>query len=394
MEKIVRYGMVGGDLKAFIGEVHRKAINFDTRAKLVAGAFSIDPVLAKETAEAYHVDPSRAYDDYKEMAEKESQREDGIDFVSICTPNFLHYQIAKEFLLHNINVVCEKPLCFTIEEAEELVRIAKERNLIFAITYTYTGYTMVKVAREMIQKGKIGKLVAVNVEYAQDWLVNSLDPENQKATSLSVWRSDPKYSGISNCIGDIGTHAENLVHYLTGLEIKRLVATTDTYGMALDLNANMILEYENGMHASLWCSQVACASLNGLMIRVYGDKGSLIWKQEHPDYLEFTPVGGAPQLMARGASYTMEYEAGKNSRLPVGHPEGLTIAFANIYRNVISAILKKKNGEELTEKDLDFQKAENGLDGVKFIHKAVESAKTGQWVEYDKQFFTDSKPLK
>jgi predicted dehydrogenase len=382
MAEFLRYGMVGGDLKAFIGEVHRKAINFDTRAKLVAGSFSIDPNLAKETAEAYGVDPSRSYSDYKEMAEKESAREDGIDWVSICTPNFLHYAIAKEFLLHNINVVCEKPLCFTVEEAEELVRIAKERDLVFAVTYTYTGYTMVKVAREMIQKGELGKLVSVNVEYAQDWLIDSLDPENQKATSLSVWRSDPKYSGISNCIGDIGTHAENLVHYLTGQEIKRMVATTDTYGMALDLNANMILEYESGLKAALWCSQVACAHLNGLVIRVFGEKGALEWRQEHPDYLEVTRKGCAPELWARGAGYTMKYEAGKGSRIPVGHPEGLYIAFANIYRNVITTILKKKAGLVPTEADMDFQNAENGADGVKFIHKAIESAKEGKWVNY------------
>lgn len=382
MAEFLRYGMVGGDLKAFIGEVHRKAINFDTRAKLVAGCFSVNPEYAKETAEAYHVDPSRSYADYKEMAEKESAREDGIDWVSICTPNFLHYAIAKEFLLHNINVVCEKPLCFTIEEAEELVRIAKERDLVFAVTYTYTGYTMVKVAREMIQKGELGKLVSVNVEYAQDWLVDSLDPENQKATSLSVWRSDPKYSGISNCIGDIGTHAENLVHYLTGQEIKRLVATTDTYGMALDLNANMILEYESGLKAALWCSQVACAHLNGLVIRVFGEKGAIEWKQEHPDYLEVTRKGHAPELWARGAGYTMAYEAGKGSRIPVGHPEGLVIAFANIYRNVITTILKKKAGLTPTAQDMDYQTAENGADGVKFIHKAIESAKEGKWVKY------------
>lgn len=384
MIKTLRYGMVGGDLKAFIGEVHRKAINFDTRAKLVAGCFSIDPVLGKECAEAYGVDMSRNYLDYKEMAEKESKREDGIDWVSICTPNFMHYQIAKEFLLHNINVVCEKPLCFTIEEADELVKLAKERNLVFAVTYTYTGYTMVKVAREMIQKGDIGKIVSVNVEYAQDWLIDSLDPNNQKATSLSVWRSDPKYSGISNCIGDIGTHAENMVHYLTGQEIKRLVCTTDTYGMALDLNANMIIEYESGFRAALWCSQVACAHLNGLRVRVFGEKGSLEWDQEHPDYLQVTPKGQAPQLWARGAGYTMKYDAGKNSRIPVGHPEGLVIAFANIYRNVITTILKKKNGQELTDADLDFQKAVNGADGVRFIHKAIESAKSGKWVEYNK----------
>lgn len=382
--KTLRYGMVGGDMKAFIGEVHRKAINFDTRAKLVAGAFSIDPKLGRETAEAYGVDMSRYYENYEDMAEKESARPDGIDWVSICTPNFLHYQIAKCFLLHNINVVCEKPLCFTEEEAEELVALAKERNLVFAITYTYTGYTMVKVAREMIAKGEIGKIVSVNVEYAQDWLIDSLDPANQKATSLSVWRSDPKYSGISNCIGDIGTHAENMVHYLTGQNIKRLVCTTDKYGMALDLNANMILEYESGLRAALWCSQVALSHLNGLVVRVFGENGSLEWRQEHPDYLQVTRRGEAPQLWARGGAYTMKYEAGKGSRIPVGHPEGLVIAFANIYRNVITTILKKKNGETVTDADLDFQKAEDGLDGVRFIHRAIESAEEGKWVEYKK----------
>ena len=382
MKDRLTYGMVGGDLKAFIGEVHRKAINFDTRAKLVAGAFSIDPTLAEECADAYNIDPTRRYKDYKEMAEKESEREDGIDWVSICTPNFLHYEIAKEFLLHNINVVCEKPLCFEIAQAEELVRLAKERNLIFAITYTYTGYTMVKIAREMIKKGELGKIVSVNVEYAQDWLIDSLDPNNQKKTSLSVWRSDPKYSGISNCIGDIGTHAENMVHYLTGEDITRLVCTTDSYGMALDLNANMILEYESGFKAALWCSQVACAHLNGLRFRVFGELGSLEWDQEHPDYLQYTPKGKAPELFARGAVYLTKYDASKYSRIPVGHPEGLVVAFANIYKNVISAILKKKNGETLTEADLDFQKAENGLDGVRFIHKAIESSRKGTWVNY------------
>ena len=382
MKTRLTYGMVGGDLKAFIGDVHRKAIGFDTRATLVAGCFSSDEKLGKETAEAYKVDLSRTYKDYKEMAEKEAAREDKIDWVSICTPNFLHYEIAKTFLEKGINVVCEKPLCFTLEEADELERLAKEKNLVFAITYTYTGYTMVKVAREMIKKGKIGKIININVEYAQDWLVNSLDPKNQKETTLSVWRSDPKYSGISNCIGDIGTHAENIVHYLTGLEIKKLVCTTDNYGMALDLNANMIIQYENGVRGALWCSQVACSHLNGLVVRIYGDKGSLIWRQEHPDYLEYTPIGGAPELMARGAGYTKTYDAGNLSRLPVGHPEGLIVAFANIYRNVITTILKKENNEPLTEADTDFQNVSNGVDGVRFIHKAIESSQKGCWVNY------------
>jgi predicted dehydrogenase len=382
MEKFLRWGMVGGDIKAFIGGVHRKAVAMDPRAQLVAGAFSIDPKLHVETADAFHIAADRRYDDYKTMAEKESKRPDGIDWVSICTPNFLHYQIAKEFLEHGINVVCEKPLCFTEEEAAELVALAKKKNLVFAMTYTYTGYTMVKVAREMIQKGKIGKIVSINVEYVQDWLTSSLDPANQKATTLSVWRSDPKYSGISNCIGDIGTHAENLVHYVTGLNIKKLVATTDKYGMALDLNSNMIIEYDNGVRCGFWCSQVALGHFNGLVLRVYGDKGALEWSQEYPDDLHYTPLGEPTETYKRGATYTKVYDAGNLSRLPVGHPEGLTMAFANIYRNVITTILKRKNGETPTAADMDFQTAENGLDGVHFIHKAIESATKETWVKY------------
>lgn len=378
----LRYGQVGGDIKAFIGNVHRQAIAMDPRAKLVAGAFSIEPDLAEQTAEAYHVDKDRRYNDYKEMAEKESKRPDGIDFVSICVPNFLHYEVAKEFLLHGINVVCEKPLCFTEEQAAELVKLAKEKDLVFGITYTYTGYTMIKVAKEMVSKGMIGDIVSINVEYVQDWLTSSLDPKNQKATSLSVWRSDPKYSGISNCIGDIGTHAENLVHYVTGLKINRLIATTDTYGMALDLNSNMIIEYENGVKAGFWCSQVALGHFNGLLLRVYGSKGALEWSQEYPDDLKFTPLNKPTEVWKRGSSYSKDLVAGNCSRLPVGHPEGLTMAFANIYRNIITSILKKKNGEKLTAADLDFQKAADGEDGVHFIHKAIESAKKGTWVKY------------
>lgn len=382
MYKTLNYGMVGGDLKAFIGEVHRKAINFDTRAKLVAGAFSSDLKLAKETAIAYGVDPSRTYDNYLEMAEKESLREDKIDFVSICTPNFLHYEIAKTFLLHNINVVCEKPLCFTLEEAKELEKIAKERKLVFAITYTYTGYTMTKIAKEMIKKGKIGNIISVNVEYLQDWLLNALDKDNNKELGLSVWRSDPKYSGISNSIGDIGTHAENLVHYVTGLNIKKLIATKDNYGLALELNSNMLIEYDNGVHGSLWCSQVTAGYLNGLTLRVFGDKGSIVWHQEEPDYLYFTPSQEPTKKLTRGSAYLKEYQASKYSRLPVGHPEGLYIAFANIYKNVITTILKKKNKEELTKEDLDFQNVSDGVDGVKFIHKAIESSNINCWVDY------------
>ena len=212
MAKELRYGMVGGSVYAFIGEVHRKAIAFDPRAELVCGCFSNIPSENEDTAKAYGIDPSRMYADYKEMAKAEAAREDGIDFVSICTPNFLHYEIAKEFLLAGINVVCEKPLCFEVAQAEELEALAKEKDLLFAVTYTYPGYTMSRVMKDMIAAGKIGKIAAVNAEYVQDWLINELEPQEGAKENLSVWRKDPKFSGISNCVGDIGTHIEAYHH--------------------------------------------------------------------------------------------------------------------------------------------------------------------------------------
>lgn len=379
MGKQVRYGMVGGDIHAFIGEVHRKAINFDTRAELVAGCFSNIPEYNAETGTAYSVDGTRIYDTYMEMAEKESARPDGIDFVSICTPNFLHYEVAKEFLLCGIHVVCEKPLCFEIEQAQELEKIAGEKGVLFAMTYTYTGYTMTKVMKEMIAEGKIGKIAAVNAEYAQDWLINELEPVEGAQENLSVWRKDPKYSGVSNCVGDIGSHIENYIQYVTGLKIKRLLATTNSYGHDLDLNANVIVEYENGVNGAYWCSQIATGHLNGLVVRIFGDKGSLEWQQEHPDFLRYTPKGAPPQILARGDSYITE-RAGASSRMPVGHPEGLYVAFANIYKNFISAVIDKKNGKEVISPD--FPTVSDGISGVRFIHAVIDSAKNNSaWVE-------------
>lgn len=381
MAKEIRYGMVGGDVHAFIGEVHRKAINFDTRAGLVAGCFSDIPEYNVETAEAYGVDSSRMYQDYKEMAEKEAARGDGIDFVSIVTPNFLHYEIAKEFLLKGINVVCEKPLCFEVEQAAELRELAAEKGLLFAMTYGYTGYTMSKVIKEMIAEGKIGDIVAVNAEYAQDWLLDMISPEKSGELGLSVWRTDPKYSGISNSVGDIGTHIENYVHYVTGLKIKRLLATANTYGNPLDLNANMILEYEGGVNGAYWCSQIAAGKLNGFIVRIYGNMGAIEWEQHYPDYVKYTPKGQPTQILSRGCGYIKE-EAGAGSRMPCGHPEGLYVAFANIYRNFITALIDKKNGRELST--TDFPTVEDGYNGVRFVHAVIKSAKNNsQWVELD-----------
>ena len=384
MAREIKYGMVGGSIYAFIGEVHRKALAFDTRAELVAGCFSNVESENIDTAKAYGVSAERTYKDYKEMAAAEAKRADKLDFVSICTPNFLHYEVAKEFLLAGINVVCEKPLCFAVEEAEELERLAKEKDLIFAVTYAYTGYVMPKVMKEMIAEGKIGTIAAIVAEYAQDWLIDELSPEKQGQTkNLSVWRTDPKFSGISNCVGDIGTHAENMIHYLTGLRMKRLMATTDNYGHALDLNANIIAEYEGGVRGQIWCSQIATGRMNGLVVRIYGSEGSLEWEQHFPDYVKYTPRGKATEILSKRNSYITE-KAHAAARIPSGHPEGYYVAFANTYRNILNAVAKKKAGEQLTADDLDFPKVSDGVNGVKFVHAVIESSKKdGAWVSLD-----------
>ena len=377
----ISYGMVGSKLGAFIGDVHRKAIAFDPRAALAAGCFSKNAQENAETGAAYALDPSRVYKTYQEMAEKESARPDGIAFVSITVPNNSHYAVAKCFLEHGIHVVCEKPLCFTVAEAEELVALTKAKGLLFGVTYSYSGYTMVKVMREMIRAGKIGSVVAVNAEYAQEWLIDELGESDPGTAKLSGWRSDPKVAGISNCVGDIGTHIENTVHYLTGLGIKRILATTNAFGKALDMNANMIVEYDNGANGAYWCSQVACGNLNGLAVRIYGSLGSLEWQQHYPDYVRYTPKGRAPETLSRGTGYIAE-AAHANNRLPSGHPEGLYVGFANIYRNFISSVIKKMNGQPLTDNDLDFPTVIDGLSGVRFIHAVIESGRRdAAWVD-------------
>ena len=379
MAAIIRYGMVGGGMKALIGEVHRKALKFDNRVALVAGCFSSHADRNAEVGVEYGLDPARVYANYEEMAKAEAAREDGIDFVSVVTPNNTHYAVCKAFLEAGIHVVCEKPLCFTVEQAEELEALSREKGLLFGVTYTYTGYVMSKVMKEMIAEGKIGKVVSVNAEYAQDWLLGELATGNNTQTNIAVWRTDPAVSGAANCVGDIGTHIENYVHYVTGLKIKRLIATTNKYGKALDLNANIIVEYENGVNGAYWCSQVAAGHYNGLAVRVYGDKGALERAQEDPEHLRYTPVDGATQLLARGTGCIRE-KAAAQGRLPSGHPEGLVTAFANIYRNYVSALVAKKNGADAEV--YDYPRVEDGVNGVRFVKAVVESAANGStWVE-------------
>ena len=368
-------------LNAFIGGVHRIAVNFDGRAQLVAGCFNPDMAANKECGQFYRLDEDRIYADYKEMAQKESEREDGIDFVSIVTPNFLHYQVAKEFLNHGINVLCEKPLSFEVGEAEELKALAEEKGLYFAVNYSYSGNNMVKEARELVKQGVIGDVINVNAEYLQEYLVDDIGKGDQKMVKLSSWRKDPKVAGISNCVGDIGTHIEHTVSYITGLKLKKVAAVLDNYGQPLDLNANILVEFDNGAHGVYSSSQVCVGHMNGLVVRIFGTEGAIEWVQENPNVLSVTLKGQPTQIYNRGMGYVSERSKEMN-RLPSGHPEGLYEAFANIYKCYISTILKKVNGEEPTEGDLDFPTVDDGIAGVKFIHACVESSKNNAvWVE-------------
>ena len=381
MRKKLNYGMVGGSLDAFIGGVHRKAIAVNENAHLVAGCFSSNADKNNACGEHYQLASDRIYKNYQEMAEAESAREDGIDFVCITTPNFTHYEIAKCFLEKGIHVSCEKPLCFTVEEAKELEKLSKEKGLLFCVTYTYTGYNMVKLARELVAAGEIGEIINVNCEYLQDWMINTLEEGTEADTKIAVWRADPAKSGISDCVGDIGTHIESMVSYVTGLHVKKVAAVLDTYGHELDLNANMLVELDNGCHGVFSCSQICAGHANGLVVRIFGKNGSIEWHQEAPDQLYLKKKNQPIQIYNRGYGY-IDGRAAEINRIPSGHPEGLMVAFANIYQAFINAILKKENGEELTASDLDFPSVEYGVRGVEFITAAVASSKNNSvWTE-------------
>ncbi|GHU37680.1 hypothetical protein FACS1894105_10240 [Clostridia bacterium] len=259
--------------------------------------------------------------------------------------------------------------------------LAADKGLLFGVMYSYTGNVMVRVARDMVERGDIGEIISVNGEFVQEWLLDKLDPERQnRDSSLSVWRTDPKVAGISNCVGDLGTHVENLIYYITGLEIKRLAATLNRFGHPLDLNANILLEYENGANGAIWSSQVAAGHLNDLVVRIYGTKGSLIWHQENPDTLTYTPRGEAPRLLTRGGGYN-DVPSGKTNRLPTGHGEGLYSAFANVYKDFVDALIEKKAGKKPATGRPIFPTVADGVNGVKFVHAVVDSAENGSaWV--------------
>jgi len=380
MRKHLNYGMVGGSLEAFIGGVHRVGIQFDGQTFLKAGCFSTNQTKNQECGAFYQLDADRVYATFEEMAKKESQREDGIDFVIITAPNNVHYQAAKAFLLHGIHVFCEKPLCFEVEEAEELRQLAKEKDLLFGVNYSYSGNNMVKQARELILDGYIGDIINVNAEYLQEYLVDDVGAEDTAMVKLSSWRKDPDVAGISNCVGDIGSHIENTVAYMTGLRVKRVAAKLDYFGQQLDLNANILVEFDNGAHGVFCSSQVCVGHMNALIVRIFGTKGAIEWVQENPDILYVTLKGQPVQIYHRGMGY-LSKRAKEMNRIPSGHPEGLHVAFANIYKVWTNTVLKKINGEELSGYDYDFPSIEDGIEGVKFIHACVESSKKdAAWV--------------
>ncbi|MEZ4702738.1 MAG: Gfo/Idh/MocA family oxidoreductase [Rhodothermales bacterium] len=377
----IRYGMVGGGPGAFIGAVHRKAAALDGEIELVAGAFSSSPEKSAQQGRELFLDPSRVYGSYKEMAEKESKLPLGerIDFVSIVTPNSTHFEIAKTFIEAGFHVVCDKPMTMTVEESEALCRLVKKYDAVFALTHNYTGYPMVKEARELVRQGKLGTIRKVVVEYPQGWLATFLEGEGAKQ---AVWRTDPKQAGVSSAIGDIGSHAENLARYITGLEIDRLCADLTTFvpGRQLEDDANMLVHYKGGARAVLYCSQVSVGEENNLSIRIYGTEASMEWHQEHPNYLHLRTNGGPEEVLKRGNGYLTD-PAKHNTRLPSGHPEAFLEAFANIYVNAARTIAAKLSGAKPGPFDTDFPTVQDGAVGVHFIHKAVESGKKKGWVD-------------
>ena len=375
----LRLGMVGGGQGAFIGGVHRIAARIDDQYELVAGAFSADPDRARASAADLHVDPDRAYGSYREMAEAEAARADRIDAVAVVTPNDSHHPICRAFLDRGIPVICDKPLTTNLADALDLVRAVRSSGLPFVLTHNYTGHPMVRQARAMVAAGELGAIRVVQVEYAQEWLATRLEESGQKQ---AAWRTDPARSGPAGAIGDIGTHAHNIAAFVSGLALEQLAADVSTFvpGRRVDDNATMLLRYAGGARGALWCSQVAAGHENGLRLRVYGEKASLDWAQEHPNQLRFARVGEAPQILGR-ATPGLTPEAAHATRVPAGHPEGYLEAFAQIYADAAELLRAHQEKRAPAPAATLVPTVEDGARGVKFVEAALESAKRGgAWV--------------
>jgi len=377
LNRKLKMGMVGGGRDAFIGAVHRRAALMDGKVEFIAGALSSNPEKAKASARDLLLSEERSYATWQEMVEKESNLADGerIDFVSIVTPNVMHYPIAKAFAEAGIYIICDKPMTYNLEQAKDLFNIVSGAGIIFALTHNYTGYPMVKQARHMVHSAAIGDILKIVVEYPQGWLLTALEADGQKQAG---WRTDPQKAGVSNCIGDIGSHCENLAHYITGLEIKEMCADLKSIlNRPLDNDGNILLHFENDAGGILYASQFSAGEENNLRIRIYGTNGALEWHQEEPNYLWFRTNEGPAQLYRRGNGYLCE-AAKRATRLPPGHPEAFIEAFANIYANVTDTIRAKILGQQPTELELDFPKAIDGVRGMAFIESAVESSRSNQ----------------
>ncbi len=373
--------MVGGGQNAFIGAVHRMAANLDGQIELVAGAFSSDAKNSQATGEQLFLNPKRVYGSYAEMvrAEVALPADERIDFVAIVTPNFLHAPVATAFLKAGFHVVCDKPMTLTVKEAKALRDTVRKSGKVFALTHNYTGYPMVKEARELVRTGKLGKILKVVAEYPQGWLLDKIEDSGQKQ---AAWRADPKKAGASCCVGDIGTHAENLGRYITGLKVDELCAEFTSFipGRKLEDDANMLIRYHGGAKGVLHCSQISCGEENNLNIRIYGTKGALAWQQEHPNELKVILKGEPAKIIRRGNGYVSD-AAKKFTRLPFGHPEAFIEAFANIYLEAIAAIRANIAGKKGS---FDHPTVDDGVEGMAFIETCVKSAASGKWTKFPK----------
>lgn len=377
-EPRIALGMVGGGTGAFIGAVHRIAARMDDKFELVAGALSSTPERAAQSGAELGLDPDRTYDDFKQMAMREARLKKGIEAVAIVTPNHLHYAAAREFLKRGIHVICDKPLTSTLADAKKLAKLVEGNDALFILTHNYTGYPMVRQARELVRAGELGDIRVVQVEYAQDWLAEPVEQTGQKQ---AAWRTDPAQSGVGGSTGDIGTHAQNLAEFVSGLEVEELSADVHTFvaGRALDDNAHVMLRFGGGARGMLWCSQVATGQENGLKLRIYGTRGGLEWAQEDPNYLQFTRLGEAPRRITRGGPGAGD-GANRVSRIPPGHPEGYLEGFANIYSEAAAAIVAKRNGVA-PDPTVVYPTVHDGVRGVAFVEACIASSKrNGTWV--------------
>jgi predicted dehydrogenase len=375
----IRLGMVGGGEGAFIGAVHRIAARLDDHYEFVAGALASTAEKAQRSGRALGLASERIYVDYAAMAKAEAARADGIEAVAIVTPNHLHGPVAEAFLKAGIHVICDKPLATTVKDARRLQALAKKHDRIFAVTYNYTGYPMVRQARQMVAEGRLGTIRVVQVEYAQEWLTEPIEATGQKQAD---WRTDPARSGAGGCIGDIGTHAYQLAGFVSGLAVTELCAELSSFvaGRRLDDNAQVMLRFAGGARGALWASQVAPGNENNLRLRVYGTKGGIEWRQEHPNQLMWSPFGQPTQTIARATGAALA-SAARISRVPAGHPEGYLEAFATLYAEIAQAIRAIRRGGAKADNAVQFPTVVDGLQGVEFIEAVVASSKRGaRWV--------------